>query len=60
VSIQINGLSQAQQAVFQLLSTVPAADQAQEDFYISWTSTGPLFVYAAVVDNKTNDVVYVD
>ena len=60
VSIQINGLSQAQQAVFQLLSTVPAADQAQEDFYISWTSTGPLFVYGAVVDNKTGDVVYVD
>ena len=60
VSIQINGLSQVQQAVFQLLSTVPAADQAQEDFYISWTSTGPLFVYGAVVDNKTGDVVYVD
>jgi len=60
VSIQINGLSQAQQAVFQLLSTVPVADQAQEDFYITWSSTGPLFVYGAVVDNKTADVVYVD
>jgi CHRD domain-containing protein len=60
VSIPIDGLSQAQQAVFQLLATVPVADQAQSDFYISWTSTGPLFVYGAVVDNKTGDVVYVD
>jgi len=60
VDVGINGLSQAQQAVFQLISTVAAADQAQTDFYISWTATGPLFVYGAVVDNKTGDVVYVD
>jgi hypothetical protein len=60
VDVGINGLSQAQQAVFQLLSTVPVADQTQVDFYISWTSTGPLFVYGAVVDNTTADVVYVD
>lgn len=60
VDVGINGLSQAQQAVFQLLATVPEADRTQNDFYISWTSTGPLFVYGAVVDNLTADVVYVD
>ena len=60
VVVGINGLSQAQQAVFQLISGVAAADQTQTDFYISWTATGPLYVYGAVVDNRTGDVVYVD
>ena len=60
VSVTINGLSQVQQAVFQLISTVAAADQTQDDFYVTWTSTFPIFVYGAVVDNKTGDVVYVD
>jgi CHRD domain len=58
--VVIAGLSQTQQAVYQLISSVPAADRAQEDFYVTWTSTVPIFVYAAVVDNKTGDVVYVD
>jgi hypothetical protein len=39
---------------------VAAADQVQADFYVTWTSTVPIHVYAAVVDNKTGDVVYVD
>ena len=60
VDVGINGLAQAQQAVFQLLATVPEADRIHNDFYMTWTSTGPLFVYGAVVDNSTADVVYVD
>jgi CHRD domain len=60
VNVTINGLSQLQQAVFQLISTVAAADQTQTDFYVTWTSTFPIYVYGAVVDNKTGDVVYVD
>ncbi len=60
VAVPINGLQQTQQAVFQLISTVAAADQTQNDFYVTWTSTIPIFVYGAVVDNKTGDVVYVD
>ena len=56
----INSLQQTQQAVFQLISTVATADQTQGDFYVTWTSTLPIYVYAAVVDNKTGDVVYVD
>jgi hypothetical protein len=60
VGVTIAGLSQLQQAVFQLISTVAAADQVQTDFYVTWTSTLPVDVYGAVVDNKTGDVVYVD
>jgi hypothetical protein len=60
VDVGIPGLSQLQQAVFQLISTVPAADRAQTDFHVRWTSTVPIYVYGAVVDNKTGDVVYVD
>jgi hypothetical protein len=60
VSVEINGLSQTQQAVFQLIAGIAAADQTQTDFYITWSATGPLYVYGAVVDNKTGDVVYVD
>ena len=60
VDVGINGLSQAQQAVFQLIAGVAAGDQTQSDFYITWSATGPLFVYGAVVDNRTGDVVYVD
>jgi hypothetical protein len=60
VDVGIAGLSQLQQAVFSLISSVPAADRAQADFYVTWTSTIPIFVYGAVVDNKTADVVYVD
>jgi hypothetical protein len=60
VDVGIAALSQVQQAVFSLVSTVAAADRVQSDFYVTWTSTRPIFVYGAVVDNKTGDVVYVD
>lgn len=60
VDVGIAALSQLQQGVFQLISTVAAADQTQTDFYVTWTSTVPIYVYAAVVDNRTGDVVYVD
>ena len=60
VSVGIAGLSQVQQAMFSLISGVAASDQVQTDFYVTWTSTIPIHVYAAVVDDKTGDVVYVD
>lgn len=60
VDVGIAALSQLQQPVFALVSTVAPADRAQEDFYVTWTSTRPIYVYGAVVDNKTGDVVYVD
>jgi hypothetical protein len=39
---------------------VAAADQVQTDFYVTWTATLPIHVYAAVVDDKTGDVIYVN
>ncbi|HEU5249301.1 MAG TPA: hypothetical protein VFW15_04880 [Thermoanaerobaculia bacterium] len=60
VDVGIAALSHLQQAVFTLVSTVAPADRAQADFYVTWTSTRPIYVYGAVVDNKTADVVYVD
>ncbi|HKC24861.1 MAG TPA: CHRD domain-containing protein [Thermoanaerobaculia bacterium] len=57
----IPGLSRVQLPVFDLVSTVPEGDRRQQDFYVTFTaSTGAaLFVYAAVVDNKTGDGIYV-
>jgi hypothetical protein len=57
----IPGFSRVQLAVFDLISTVPEADRKQQDFYVTFTaSTGSaLFVYAAVVDNKTADGIYI-
>jgi len=60
VTVTIASLSQLQQAVFSLISSVAASDQVQSDFYVGWESSIPIFVYGAVVDNKTGDVVYVD
>jgi hypothetical protein len=60
VDVGIAALSQLQQAVFQLISSVAAGDRAQSDVCVTWTSTVPIYVYGAVVDNTTGDVVYVD
>jgi hypothetical protein len=59
-TITIPGMSFAQQGAFDLINTVPAADRERGNFYVTWESTGgPLFVYAAVVDNETGDSVVV-
>ncbi|HUP48043.1 MAG TPA: CHRD domain-containing protein [Thermoanaerobaculia bacterium] len=59
-TITIPGFSFAQQGAFELITGVPAGDQVQPNFYVTWTSTdGPLFVYGAVLDNKTGDSVVV-
>ncbi|HKF45662.1 MAG TPA: CHRD domain-containing protein [Thermoanaerobaculia bacterium] len=67
VTVTIPGLSHAQFPVFSLINTVAAGDQAQDDFYVSYTvaaapgvnlSGGPLFVYLAVGDNFTGDSYY--
>ncbi|HEX6178309.1 MAG TPA: hypothetical protein VF057_08110, partial [Thermoanaerobaculia bacterium] len=46
----IPGYSFVQQPAFALIDTAGAADQVQPNFYVTWTSNAPLFVYAAVVD----------
>jgi hypothetical protein len=57
-TVTIPGFSQVQQSAFALI-TVPAADQIQSNFYVTWTSSAPLFVYGSVVDNKTGDPVLI-
>jgi hypothetical protein len=47
-----------QQPAFSLISSVPSADQTQNDYYVTWSSSAPLFVYGAVTDNKTGDAVF--
>lgn len=56
-TITIPGFAMVQQAAFSLISSVAAADQVQNDFFVTWTSNTPLFVYGAVTDNKTGDAV---
>lgn len=56
-TISIPALSMVQQPAFALISSVPSADQTQDNFYVTWTSNVPLFVYGAVTDNKTGDAV---
>jgi len=46
-----------QAGVFDVIPSIPAADRVQNDYYVTWTSTAPLFVYGAVTDNKTGDAV---
>ncbi len=56
-TIAIPALSMVQQPAFGLINTVPAGDQTQNDFYVTWSSDAPLFVYGAVTDNRTGDAV---
>jgi len=59
VTVSIPGFSHAQSPVFSLINTVAAADQKQDDFYVTYSVTnGPLFVYLAVADNFTGDSYY--
>lgn len=57
ITVPANGM--AQQGAFALLTNVPDADRVQPNFYVTWTSSAPLFVYGAVVDNKTGDSVLI-
>ena len=55
-TVTIPGFSHAQFAVFDLVDSVGSGDRAQDDFFVTFTDTGgPLFVYSALVDNRTGD-----
>ncbi|HXI11517.1 MAG TPA: CHRD domain-containing protein [Thermoanaerobaculia bacterium] len=58
-TVTVPGLSQQQASAFSLLSNVPVADQSQANFYVTYTSSAPVFVYAAVIDNKSGDSVII-
>lgn len=59
-TITIAPMAMSQLGIFGLIGSVPEADRAQSNFYVTWTATAPLFVYGSVVDNKTGDSVYID
>ena len=50
-------LVRVQQSLFTL---IPVSDPEQDNFYVTFTSTLPVFVYATTVDNKTGDSIYLD
>ncbi|HSB37395.1 MAG TPA: hypothetical protein VLH41_10980, partial [Thermoanaerobaculia bacterium] len=52
-------LARVQQSAFTLIP-VSEADREQTNFYITFTSDFPVFVYAVTVDNKTGDGIYID
>lgn len=58
-TVTIPGFAMVQQGAFNLLTNVPEADRVQSNFYVTWTSTAPVFVYGSVVDNKTGDSVLI-
>ena len=57
-TLTIPGFAMVQQSVFSAISSVPEANRTQNDFYVTWTSNAPVFVYGAVTDNKTGDAVF--
>lgn len=56
-TITVPGYAMLQQSAFALIASVPENARVQDDFYITWTSDAPLFVYGAVTDNTTGDAV---
>lgn len=58
VTITIAGFARVQQPVFDMISTVATSDRAQDDFFVTYSADGPLFVYSTLVDNKTGDGIY--
>jgi hypothetical protein len=56
----VPALSMQQRAVFDWLTNAAVADRVQDDYYITWSASAPLFVYATINDNRTNDGVFVE
>lgn len=58
-TITVPAYTFAQQSAFAMIPGVPAADQVQQDFYVTWKASAPLYVYGSVVDNTTGDPVLI-
>lgn len=56
-TLTVPAWSMVQQPVFSLLAAVPEASRTQNDFYVTWSASAPMFVYGAVTDNRTGDAV---
>lgn len=58
VTVTIPGFARVQQAVFDLISSVPTSDRTQDNFFVTYSADASLFVYSTLVDNKTGDGIY--
>jgi hypothetical protein len=45
--------------VFQVVTSVPEAERAQTDFFVTFAASAPVLAYLSVVDNVTNDAIFV-
>lgn len=59
-TIQLGPFQQQQGRIFDLVKGVPPEEQGIEDFFATWRSTGPAFVYVSVTDNATGDALVID
>lgn len=59
-TITVAPFAMVQQPVFALIGNVPELERIQHNFYVTWTTSIPMFVYASVIDFKTGDSVYID
>ena len=59
-TIEIGPHQQQQAAVFDLVDEVPVEERGIEDFFATWSSTGPTFVYASITDNRTGDAMVLE
>ena len=57
-TVTIPGYAMSHQAAFALVSNVSEANRTQDDFFVTWSATAPLFVYSSVTDNVTGDAVF--
>ena len=42
-------------SVFNIISSVPSNQRTIDNFFVTYSSSDPIFLYASLVDNKTND-----
>jgi hypothetical protein len=55
VDLTLAPYARGQLPVFDQISSTPANERAPANFFVTYESDAPLFVYAAVVDNATGD-----
>ncbi len=58
-TLAVPAYGQIQQGAFVMITGVGAADQIQQNFYVTWSSSSSMFVFATVIDNKSGDAVLI-
>lgn len=59
-TVPIPSLASRLSPIFDIIASVPAESRVQTDYYVTWESSGPVYVYASITDNKTGDGVFVE